>query len=268
MTDYVIGDIQGCYNGLKGVLNKVKFDPAKDRLFAVGDLVARGEDSLSVLEYCYDLGDAFQSVLGNHDLHFLAIAYGLKKAKDSDRLDSLLSSKRLPQLVQWLRNFPLALQYNPDTLICHAGLFPAWSIQDATHYSNLISHELTGDNLPQFLATMYGNFPDDWHADLSGVQLHRFIINACTRMRYLTHHGQLNFSCKSNPSAAPVALAPWFNLYNAKLLPHQRVIFGHWAALQGKTDSSQFIGLDTGYVWGGAMTLYNLTDYTFVAYNA
>ncbi len=261
MADYVVGDIQGCYKGLKKLLTKLKFNPQKDHLYAVGDLVARGEDSLSVLQYCYDLGEHFHSVLGNHDLHLLAISAEIRSAKPSDRLQKLLSYSGRDKLFDWIRYMPLALCYQKNTLITHAGLYPAWSFDDAMRFNQEIQHVLQQANFAHFLQNMYGNRPNVWAPAHETIDRQRFIVNAFTRMRYLDHNGAMDFACKVTPSQAPQSLRPWFQFYNPYLL-NKRVVFGHWASLQGQTHSTQFIGLDTGYVWGNQLTAYDLTNRT------
>ncbi|WP_394221644.1 symmetrical bis(5'-nucleosyl)-tetraphosphatase [Alteromonas gracilis] len=259
---YVIGDIQGCYNGLRRILDKVKFDENSDKLLAVGDLVARGEDSLSTLRYLRSLGSNFCSVLGNHDLHLLAVVNDVRKPKKSDKLEPLLNAPDLPELVDWLRQFPLAMKIDDHSIMVHAGLYPKWSLNDCVGFSDEVSRLLKSDNYRAFLSDMYGNKPSNWSDKLQGVERLRFIVNACTRMRFVHSNGTLDFDNKSHPSAVSHStsstIKPWFELTNKALLPKERVVFGHWAALSGQTNSSKFIGLDTGYVWGQRMTLLNL----------
>ena len=258
MATYVIGDIQGCYKGFTQLLKSIRFRPQKDKLIAVGDIVARGEDSLSVIQYCHDLGERFSMVLGNHDLHLLAIHAGLRKPKASDKLGKLLKHPDIDQYIDWLRSFPLVKTWKKDTLIVHAGLYPMWSFEDAKQASKIINKQLTSKHYVKLLSHMYGNTPDTWSSQLSGMDRSRFIINACTRMRYLTPHLALDFACKTAPASAPDILQPWFQKYNPHLTAQQTVIFGHWASLQGRTDSTQFIATDTGYVWGNKLTAVNL----------
>ncbi|KXJ61271.1 MAG: diadenosine tetraphosphatase [Alteromonas sp. Nap_26] len=256
---FVIGDIQGCYKGLRRLLDKAHFDPSTDMLYAVGDLVARGEDSLSTLRFLRDLNASFSTVLGNHDLHLLAVANGIRKAKKSDKLTSLLNAADLPDLLNWLRQFPLASKIDSNTLIVHAGLYPKWSIDECISLSNEVSQALKGDSYVNFLAGMYGNNPDSWSPDLPMQDRLRFVVNACTRMRFVQQSGKLDFDNKSHPDSVPAnqrkKLAPWFERTNEQLRTTERVIFGHWAALLGETRNPQFIGLDTGYVWGQSMSL-------------
>ncbi|MDO6712632.1 symmetrical bis(5'-nucleosyl)-tetraphosphatase [Aliiglaciecola sp. 2_MG-2023] len=258
MSNYVVGDIQGCYSGLRQLLDKVKFDPANDKLWAVGDLVARGPDSLDTLMFLNSLGEAFDTVLGNHDLHFLAILGQLKVAKRSDFLGPLLRSDKAQELANWLRTKPLALRINKETLISHAGLYPEWSFKKAVELSDEVSAVLAGPDYLHMLASMYGAEPNRWNEQLLGMDRLRFIINAFTRMRYLKKLNTLEFETKCAPNKFNTSLKPWFAVNNQKLKKSQRVIFGHWATLMGQTQSKQFIGLDTGFVWGNTMTLYCL----------
>lgn len=239
-------------------MDKAKFDPANDKLWAVGDLIARGPESLQTLQYLHKLGDSFDTVLGNHDLHFLAIYAGFKTEKRSDHLTPLLNNKHLEKYAEWLRTKPLALSPRKDVLITHAGLYPDWSIKKALKLSGEIQEQLAGDNWQILLRDMYGNDPEKWDKSLTGMPRWRFIINAFTRMRFLTAQRTLEFSTKTAPDASPENIVPWFELANRKLEKNQRIIFGHWAALMGHTASAQFIGLDTGYVWGNQLTLLNL----------
>ena len=267
---YVIGDIQGCYDGLRRALDKVQFDEENDTLLAVGDLVARGEDSLSTLRFLKSLGDNFNSVLGN--LHLLAVVNGIRKPKKSDKLDDLLSAPDLPEMIDWLRQFPLAMKIDKRSIMVHAGLYPKWSIDKAVSLSDEVSTILKSDNYANFLSSMYGNSPDNWSEKWTGEARLRFIVNACTRMRFIYSDGTLDFDNKSHPSAVSHStsstIMPWFERKNEQLLANQRVVFGHWAALSGQTNSAQFIGLDTGYVWGQSMTMLNISSDTLVTVKA
>lgn len=269
---YVVGDIQGCYDGLRRLLDKVKFDDTNDTLLAVGDLVARGEDSLNTLRFLKSLGKNFHSVLGNHDLHLLSVVNGIRKSKKSDKLQPLLKASDLPELVDWLRRFPLAMKIDDRSVMIHAGLYPKWSIEQSISLSDEVSEVLKADNYADFLESMYGNTPDNWSENLEGAERLRFIVNACTRMRFVYDNGTLDFDNKSHPSAVSHStsntIMPWFERKNTQLSSEQRVVFGHWAALSGQTNSHQFIGLDTGYVWGQSMTLLNLDNSLQVAIDA
>lgn len=260
MTTYIVGDIQACFNGLQRLLKKVSFSPKDDHLIAVGDLVGRGSQPLETLNYLHSLGDSFDTVLGNHDLHLLAIYAGIRKAKLADNLDTLLDSPKLETHINWLRRKPLALMANQDTLVTHAGLYPKWSVKKALKVSLEVSEQLQAIDWKKFLANMYGNQPEVWEKSLIGAERFRFVVNAMTRMRFIESHNKLDFSCKTSPDLAPEKLTPWFKVANEKLKAKQRVVFGHWASLNGNTHASQFCGLDTGYVWGQNMTLLNLSS--------
>ena len=258
MTDYIVGDIQGCYSGLKTLLNKVEFNPDNDKLWAVGDLVGRGPESLETLQFLHSLGDRFNTVLGNHDLHLLAIYCGFKQAKPADKLDALLASKNLPTYISWLRTKPLALMIDKNTLMTHAGLYPLWSFETALELSAEVGEQLQSSDWKSLLEKMYDNSPSMWVPELKDYSRWRFIINAFTRMRFIENHAQLNFKCKSSPSLAPPELSPWFKIHNGSFKENQHILFGHWAALQGNTESQRIIALDTGYVWGQTLTILNL----------
>ena len=260
MADYIVGDIQGCLSGLKVVLNKVDFSPGKDTLYAVGDLIGRGPESLDTLAYLHGLGDSFHTVLGNHDLNLLAIFCGVRRAKKGDKLDSVIASTNFTKYCHWLRQKPLALCLGENTLLTHAGLYPKWGFEKALALSCEISTALQGPHWQQLVQIMYGDKPNRWADDLAGEARQRFIINAFTRMRFLEKDQRLEFECKTPPQDAPKSLTPWFCVENPELTPQQKVVFGHWAALNGETKSSNFIALDTGFVWGGHMTLLRADD--------
>lgn len=260
MANYVIGDIQGCFKGLKKLLKMIKFDPTEDILWSVGDLIARGDDSLSTLDLLYELDTSFKPVLGNHDLHFLAIASGIRTVKPNDRLDSLLSSTALPRYVDWIRQQPIARKIDDQSLLVHAGLYPLWSIENCLDSCYEIAKQLRGDQCDQFLERMYGSKPRKWHKDLNERDRQRFTVNACTRMRFLSNQYELDFDQKEAVSPTSSDLQPWFHFKNKQISKKERVFFGHWASLNGLFDHKQFYGLDTGYVWGGALTTIRLED--------
>lgn len=258
MAIYIVGDIQGCFMGLQRLLKQVNFSAINDHLIAVGDLIGRGTQPLETLNYLYSLEESFDTVLGNHDLHLLAIYAGIRKAKPNDNLGTLLASPTLQTHINWLRRKPLALMADQDTLVTHAGLYPKWSVKKALKLSLEVSEQLQGNNWKAFLSKMYGNQPAAWQRSLRGAERLRFIVNAMTRMRFIKNKEELDLHCKTSPELAPDDLIPWFNVANKKLKAHQKVVFGHWASLHGDTHASQFCGLDTGYVWGQDMTLLNL----------
>ncbi|MBL4629678.1 MAG: symmetrical bis(5'-nucleosyl)-tetraphosphatase, partial [Paraglaciecola sp.] len=211
-------------------------------------------------DYLYSLEDSFDTVLGNHDLHLLAIYAGIRKAKPADNLDTLLNSAKLKTHIKWLRCKPLALMADEKTLVTHAGLYPQWSIKKALNLSHEVSQQLQAKDWKEFLANMYGNEPTVWKKTLQGEQRLRFIVNAMTRMRFIENHDTLNFSCKTSLDLAPDNLKPWFKVANQNLKAKQKVVFGHWASLNGNTQLEQFCALDTGYVWGQKMTMQKLSS--------
>lgn len=258
MTDYVVGDIQACYSGLRRLLDKINFDPANDKLWAAGDLIGRGPEAEQTLAFFLSLGESAESVLGNHDLHFLAIAHGVKADNPKNRFTQLLNSRRLPEYIDWLQRRPLACMPDEQTLLCHAGLYPQWSFKQALGYAAEIEAILRSDGFVALLSTMYGAQPNKWSDGLVGENRQRFIINAFTRMRFLQTNDQLEFKCKVSPESAPACLTPWFEVKNSNVTEGQKVVFGHWATLDGKTNTDRKIGLDTGYIWGGALTCFDL----------
>lgn len=268
MATYIIGDIQGCYAGLCQLLDNVSFNPENDTLYSVGDLIARGEDSLNTLRLLRSFGESFKTVLGNHDLHFLAVSQGLKKAKRNDNLEPLLAAPELPDIVDWYRQWPLAMSIDSNHTIVHAGLYPAWSVKQLLQYSEEISQNLRSVRWRQLLENMYGNGPAKWQDKLKGKDRQRFIINATTRMRFVEKSLALNLNVKSAPADAPSSLLPWFSIKNKQLEPQHKIIFGHWAALLGNTTSPQFVALDTGYVWGNTMTALHLEAGTTISVKA
>jgi bis(5'-nucleosyl)-tetraphosphatase (symmetrical) len=260
VSNFIVGDIQGCYSGLRRLLEKANFDPANDKLWAVGDLVARGPESLETLQFLYSLGSRFETVLGNHDLHFLAIYCGIKKPKTGDLLNKLLDSPDVDLFANWLRQKPLALQLSETTMIAHAGLYPHWSIKKALKLSDEVHQQLVGKNWTDLLSAMYGSLPAHWSPSLKSYDRWRFVINAFTRMRFLTSSEGLEFEAKMAPSSTNRSLKPWFKVNNSKLKPNEVIYFGHWAALMGVTNSVNFVGLDLGYVWGNQLTLHDFEE--------
>jgi bis(5'-nucleosyl)-tetraphosphatase (symmetrical) len=266
MKNFVVGDIQGCYKGLKGLLKTAHFDPQQDKLWAVGDLVARGPHSLETLQYLRDLGDHFETVLGNHDLHLIAMAHGLHSPKPADKLDKLIKHKSFSTLIDWLMTKPLAIKPVKGTFISHAGLYPLWSLKQGIALSTEVQIALQASPT-KFLKTMYGNTPSTWDEKLSDDKRLRFVVNAFTRMRYLDGLS-LEFKTKNSPDLAPSHLQPWYVPNNTNIKPKTRLIFGHWASLLGNTGKKNVIGLDTGYVWGKEMTLYQIENNQFFSYSA
>ncbi len=258
MSIYAIGDIQGCFQSLTTLLKKIEFDPKKDGLWLVGDLINRGPDSLATLRYLYSIRHAIKIVLGNHDLHFLARYYGLRHKSKTETLDELLQADDCYLLVEWLLQQPLV--HHDEKLqvtMVHAGIPPQWTLKEALEYSAEIQSVLTGKQRNSFLSSMYGDQPCLWTANLQGMDRWRLITNYFTRMRFCTAEGELELLTKESVGAAPEGFAPWFSHPNRKTR-HHKILFGHWAALQGKADTENVRALDTGCVWGGELTVLNI----------
>ncbi len=258
MTRYAVGDIQGCLQPLQCLLEEVSFAPGRDQLWLVGDLVSRGPDSLATLRFLYDLRDSLVVVLGNHDLHTIALARGATDRGRHPTLEALLAAADAPELLDWLRHQPLAYR-DPEGhyLMSHAGVPPMWSSEQALALAGEVETVLRGPDIDALLAAMYGNEPARWRDDLEGHDRLRAIINYFTRMRCCRADGELALEFKGSPDQAPEGFAPWFSW--PPLNPRrERLLFGHWAALHGATGRDDCIGLDTGCVWGQQMTLLNL----------
>ena len=256
MTDYAIGDIQGCYDRLRDVLAKVDFSPSRDRLWVAGDLINRGPSSLATLRYIESLGDAAVVVLGNHDLHLLAVCLGGHSARRKDTLHDILDAPDCGYLVNWLRQQHLCVHdAGRNLLMAHAGLPHVWHLEQAVSCAREVETVIRGEQAEYYFSHMYGNQPEKWDPELSGMDRWRVITNYFTRMRFIAADGTLELATKESADSAPEGFAPWFTFPRPDDV---RVVFGHWAALEGKTGSDRFIGLDTGCVWGGALTIMNL----------
>ncbi|GGB52130.1 bis(5'-nucleosyl)-tetraphosphatase, symmetrical [Oceanisphaera marina] len=259
MTTYVIGDLQGCLTELNSLLAEVAFNPSRDTLWLTGDLVARGPDSLGCLRRVMALGNAATTVLGNHDLHLLAVANGIGKPKAADKISPILQATDSADLLYWLRQQPLLAEYTSGAAhqqgfaMSHAGIAPQWSIEQARIAARTAETELRSPHYQERLRQMYGNEPDFWRSDLSDLEQLRFTINSFTRMRLCHKDGRLDLAHKATLSQAPEHLTPWFTLRDDHQDPP--LIFGHWAALEGQCEVPGVHALDTGCVWGGSMTL-------------
>ena len=254
-STYLVGDIQGCFESLEALLAEVGFGGA-DRLWCVGDLVNRGPDSLSVLRFARGLGDRFACVLGNHDLHYLAMVYGGHPHRGTDTMESLLAAPDCQVLADWLRHQPLLIE-NDDSVVVHAGIPHIWTLGMARENAREVEAVIRGPGHAEFFRRMYGNEPALWRDDLEGMDRHRAIVNYLTRMRLVDAEGGLEFRHKGTLRDLPDGYEPWFS-YPTQI--EGTVYFGHWAALDGVTGPAQVIGLDTGCVWGRTMTAARLED--------
>ncbi len=257
MPTYVIGDVQGCFTELRRLLDRIRFDPAIDALWFVGDLVNRGPHSLEVLRFVRALGAGATVVLGNHDLHLISIAYGCARPRADDTLDHILCAADRDALITWLRGCRM-LHATDQHVVVHAGLLPQWSVAMATQLAGEVETALRGDDYLAFLANMYGSEPDGWHHTLTGFERLRVIVNAMTRMRFCTPAGRMDYHHKDGAHTAPVGFAPWFS-YREQRLDAPTLISGHWSAL-GLHQSDRVVCIDTGCVWGGALTALRLED--------
>jgi len=262
MSTYVVGDIQGCLQPLECLLDAVDFTPGEDVLWSVGDLVNRGPDSLQVLRFLYRMRDDLVAVLGNHDLHLLAVAADVRAAAPNDTLDAILAAPDRDELLDWLARLPLIHNGGGYTLV-HAGIPPQWSLAQASHHAREVEEALRGPQRAAFLDAMYGNEPAQWSEHLHGMARLRLITNYLTRMRFCTAAGWLDLESKG-PAPAPGVVSPdgetpraWFS-HTARRTAGEIILFGHWASLEGRTGTPDAIALDTGCVWGGALSLYHL----------
>jgi bis(5'-nucleosyl)-tetraphosphatase (symmetrical) len=257
LATYIIGDVQGCYAELQQLLERIHYDPARDRLGFAGDLVNRGPDSLGVLRFVKNLQNPLV-VLGNHDFYLLAIGYGAVEYRGGHTLHDILQAPDKLELLDWLRRQPLAIYLqDADAIITHAGIPPQWPLSAALEHAEEVAQLLRNDDfLPYLRELEFHRQPfETWDERLTGVDRFRYIMNAFTHLRFCSVDGILDLTNKTAQSADP-KFRPWYEWYQ---LPH-RVLFGHWAALEGKLPHSRCIALDTGCVWGGALTAYRLED--------
>ncbi len=269
MTTYFVGDVQGCFSELIALLEQVNFNAKQDTLYLAGDLVARGPHSLATLRFVKSLGHAAKVVLGNHDIHLLAVYDGIKKAKSADKLDELFAADDINELITWLAQQPL-LQKLPknetgddDVYLTHAGISPQWTMPEAIEQARSAQQKLSSLDRKYWLELMYGESPNNWLHAKSTQEKFRFTVNALTRMRYCFSDGSLEFEHKGSPNTAQEhnnfdRIIPWYKLANQKSTT--KVIFGHWASLMGECPAQNVYALDTGCVWGKHLTLLRWHD--------
>lgn len=255
MARIAIGDLQGCLAELQALLKDIRFSADRDQLWFVGDLVNRGPDSLAVLRFVRALGANARVVLGNHDLHLLAVAFGSRrKLREDDTLEAILSAADRHALLEWLLLQPLAVSEGTDLMV-HAGVVPQWSAAEVLEYAGEVERALQADPQPLFDA-MYGNKPDCWSADLEGGDRLRFIINVLTRLRFCRPDGQIDLKMKGAPGSQEAGWMPWFEVPTRRSR-NVRLVTGHWSTL-GVVDRADLLALDTGCVWGGALSAASL----------
>lgn len=257
MATYAIGDIQGCYAALQGLLGEIGFSPSRDRLWLVGDLVNRGDGSLEVLRFLRGLGHAATTTLGNHDLHLVMLAEGYGRSSKEDTLANVLAAPDREDLLSWLRAQSI-FHAEDEYAMVHAGILPAWSIQRSCELAGEVEQALRGADYSDFLANMWGSEPAQWNEHLRGWDRLRVIVNAMTRMRFCTRDGRMEFRSKGPPDSAPAGCLPWFAVPGRANATHT-VICGHWSAL-GFRHEERLLALDTGCLWGGCLTAVRLED--------
>ena len=265
MAMYLIGDLQGCDKPLQRLLDAIDFSPSRDTLYLLGDLVNRGPDSLGVLRRLSALGDTAQCLLGNHDLHALAVWQGVRKTKRNDTLDALLAADDGVYLFNWLRHRPMALHAH-GWLMVHAGVLPQWTTMQTMALAAEVEGVLRGPNIKTELTEMYGNTPAAWHESLTGSDRLRVIINALTRLRFCTADGLMDFTSNDSADNPPAGFTPWFDV-PGRLTKAQPIAFGHWSTLmphnsRSTSMRSNTLPLDTGCVWGGCLTAAKLSKTT------
>lgn len=252
MATYAIGDVQGCFDELEQLLEKIRFEKEKDRLWFVGDLVNRGPKSLEVLRFVRDLGERAVVVLGNHDLHLVTQHEGFERPREDDTFQDVLRAPDRKALVDWLRQRPM-MHAEGDYAMVHAGLLPQWSITRALLLGKEVERALAAPGYREFLENMYGSKPDQWRDSLTGWERLRVVVNAMTRLRFCTPKGKMEFRAKA--VKPPDGYAPWFDFRNEK----ETIVCGHWSAL-GLKLTARLAALDTGCVWGGSLSALRLED--------
>jgi len=257
MATYAIGDIQGCYNALRQLLDKIKFNPNVDQLWFTGDLINRGPKSLKTLRFIKSLGSSARSVLGNHECHFLAVSRGHKKAHRTDTFNNIINAPDAEELTEWVRGLPFFYEdTNLGYSMLHAGVPPQWTLAATRKYALELQAVIQGEHVDDFLASMYGSKPDKWDKTLTGNDRMRFIINCFTRLRFCDKHGRLNLKSKGGLGSQPAGLMPWFDVPNRKTVD-DNIVFGHWSAL-GVHNKNNTTCLDGGCLWGGSLAALKL----------
>ncbi|MCA0243576.1 MAG: symmetrical bis(5'-nucleosyl)-tetraphosphatase [Proteobacteria bacterium] len=254
---YLVGDLQGCCDAFDRLLAEIGFSPSRDHVLVLGDLVNRGPDSLGVLRRLRGLGGAATCLLGNHDLHLLAVAHGVRRPSRHDTLGQILDASDRDAWLDWLRARPLAC-LDSGWLCVHAGVVPAWTTADTLALAAEVQALLAGPELPAFLRVMYGNEPRRWREDLQGAERWRFVVNVLTRIRFCGADGTLEFDTKDGAAAAPPGFMPWYEV-PARATADQPVAFGHWSTL-GLINRPRLLAIDTGCVWGGQLTAVRVDD--------
>jgi bis(5'-nucleosyl)-tetraphosphatase (symmetrical) len=251
MSLYLIGDVQGCDAALGRLLDEISFSPSRDQLVLLGDLVNRGPDSLKVLRRLHALQHSAQCLLGNHDLHALAVAAGARSVHKNDTLAELMAAPDAVSLLEWLRWRDMAV-FREGILMVHAGVLPSWGTQLTIELATQVTTAIRQNDSREFFQHMYGNEPAAWHQDLKGTERLRVIVNALTRLRFCSAEGEMEFATKEGAGSAPQGYMPWFDV-PWRATANTPVAFGHWSTL-GLINRPNLIALDTGCVWGGCLS--------------
>lgn len=260
MARWAIGDLQGCFHTFKDLLDKLSYRRERDELWIAGDLVNRGAGSAACLDWL--TRHNVKVVLGNHDLHCLAFMLGLARAKPSDTLDAITIHPRRNSMFEWLLSRPLVVV--GDHWMSHAGLYPAWT-QDQAQELGAEAEKAWNANPEGFFSQMYGNDPNRWDDSLEGIERHRFVVNALTRMRMLDSEGRLVMNFKGALDMAPAGLTPWYQgQRQERPIPEKPVLFGHWAALESREPARDIYALDSGCVWGQSLSALNLDTHQWI----
>jgi bis(5'-nucleosyl)-tetraphosphatase (symmetrical) len=251
MAMYLIGDVQGCDSALQRLIDKIQFSPSRDTLHLLGDLVNRGPDNLAVLRRLKNLGQSARCLLGNHDLHLLALHVGVSKLKPADTLNDILQAPDRTELMDWLRFQSLAM-HEAGVLMVHAGVLPQWSLTQTMSLAAEVETVLRGQDWTDFISHMYGSQPDRWQDNLSGHDRLRVIVNGLTRLRFCTPEGAMEFAHHKDAAFAPEGFLPWFDIEDRRTKGNT-IAFGHWSSLNA-LDRKDVVELDTGCVWGGCLS--------------
>ena len=264
MSTYAIGDIQGCYLELRNLLNEINFDNSNDQLWFVGDLVNRGPHSLQTLRFVKSLGTNAKVVLGNHDLHLLAVSKNIRPLSKKDTVKEILAAKDNEQLINWIKSRPLLITDSDlGFTMVHAGLAPQWTLEHAKKFAYECELILQSEKIDDFLTLMYSDKPNIWSESLNGYERQRFIINCFTRIRFCKNNGMLDFNTKIAPGGQKKSLTPWYALPKRKTIDN-KIIFGHWSTVNLGNEENfkryNVYPIDTGCLWGGKLTAIRLED--------
>jgi len=257
MSDYIVGDVQGCVTSLKNLLKKINFSYDSDRLFFLGDVVNRGENNLETMKFILSHRDNFEMVLGNHDIHLIACHFDYKKIRKSDNFDDILDSNLREKIIEYLLNKPLALKLD-NSILVHAGVPPIWSREDVLYYSDCIKSNMQSLNSQKFIDSIYSNKPNKFQDSLTMIEKLTYAINALTRMRFCSKHGKIDYKAKGNFNLNPKGYKAWF-LHENEKLKNIDIFFGHWSTLKNFNQPKRY-HLDTGCVWGNSLSAIRFED--------